>query len=204
MLQQTYSAFCLQYTSDTELVALCWQKLQKCYSSKRRHYHNLRHVEAVLQLVQATQDQWQHYHAAVWATYYHDVVYNVLKKNNELKSADMAVSHLMKMGVPQADCSQCVALILATQHHAPSSDADCNLFTDADLSILGSPASDYRRYAEAIRKEYILYPDCLYQPGRRKVLQHFLAMPQIFKTAYFYERYEAQARANLAAEMAQY
>jgi predicted metal-dependent HD superfamily phosphohydrolase len=204
MLQQTYTALCLQYTSDTELVAQCWHKLHKCYNSKRRYYHNLRHIEAVLQLVQATKDQWHNYPAAVLASYYHDAVYNVLKKDNELKSADMALAHLMKMGLPQADCSQCAALILATQHHTHSTDTDCNLFTDADLSILGSPPDSYQRYAEAIRREYALYPDLLYKPGRCKVLQHFLGMARIFKTAFFYERYEAQARANLTAELARY
>lgn len=41
----------------------------------------------------------------------------------------------------------------------------------------------------------------LYRPGRRKVLDHFLDLPQRFKTPYFRERFEEQARVNLSAEL---
>lgn len=60
----------------------------------------------------------------------------------------------------------------------------------------------YLQYAENIRKEYSIYPDALYQPGRRQVLQHFLAQEHIFKTPVFRERYEKQARENISKELA--
>ncbi|MDX2245424.1 MAG: hypothetical protein SF052_01505 [Bacteroidia bacterium] len=82
-----------------------------------------------------------------------------------------------------------------------SPDNDTNLFTDADLSILGQKREIYHAYSTNVRKEYAIYPDILYNPGRKKVLQHFLAMEQIFKTPHFQEKYEAQARANLEEEL---
>jgi len=52
-----------------------------------------------------------------------------------------------------------------------------------------------------IRKEYKVYPDIIYKPGRRKVVQHFLAMERIYKTDYFFVRLEQQAKENLTKEL---
>jgi predicted metal-dependent HD superfamily phosphohydrolase len=90
---------------------------------------------------------------------------------------------------------------LATKHHQLSADEDVNYFTDADLSILGQDWGTYLDYAKKIRKEYRLYPDLAYKPGRKKVLQHFFEMESIFKTSGFRERYEAAARRNLQQEL---
>lgn len=85
--------------------------------------------------------------------------------------------------------------------HELSKDSDTNYFIDADLAILGSAPAQYNIYATMVRKEYRQYPDLLYKPGRRKVLEHFLQMPAIYKTAFFRERYQQQAKENLAAEL---
>jgi predicted metal-dependent HD superfamily phosphohydrolase len=54
-----------------------------------------------------------------------------------------------------------------------------------------------------VRREYSIYPDLLYKPGRKKVLQHFLNMEHIFKTIHFYTLYEQNARNNLNREIAE-
>ena len=76
-----------------------------------------------------------------------------------------------------------------------------NLFTDADLSILGSDSIAYKAYVENVRREYSMYPDFLYKPGRKKVLIHFLSVESIFKTNEFATRFEAQARKNVNDEL---
>lgn len=72
---------------------------------------------------------------------------------------------------------------------------------DADLSILGADWETYFSYMQKIRREYAVYPDLLYKPGRRKVIEHFLSMPVIFKTDIFRRRFEAQAQDNLKQEL---
>jgi predicted metal-dependent HD superfamily phosphohydrolase len=57
-------------------------------------------------------------------------------------------------------------------------------------------------YTKQIRAEYAIYPDLLYNLGRKKVLKHFLEMPSIYKTPPFQVLYEAQAKANLGKELA--
>jgi len=66
---------------------------------------------------------------------------------------------------------------------------------------LGQPSDVYEQYCGQIRKEYSIYPDIVYKPGRKKVLIHFLNMEKIFKTSFFYDKYELQARANLESEL---
>jgi predicted metal-dependent HD superfamily phosphohydrolase len=84
-----------------------------------------------------------------------------------------------------------------------SADSDINIFTDADLSVLGQDWNTYENYLIQIRKEYSIYPDFVYNSGRKKVLQHFLSMERIFKTNNFFEKLEAQAKENLQRELEQ-
>lgn len=133
--------------------------------------------------------------------FYHDLIYNASSSGNEEKSAEAAQKRLQQLGVPATKIRNCVDQILATKGHTMSDDTDTNIFTDADLSILGHDSAVYTAYYKNIRKEYSIYPDFMYNPGRKKVLQHFLAMPRIFKTDHFYDTYEAQARINLQAEL---
>ena len=139
---------------------------------------------------------------ALFAMYYHDVIYNSLKTNNEEKSAEFAANRLQSISVPDATIKDCVLQILATKKHAECDDSDINYFTDADLSILGMSWDLYAEYYKNVRKEYSLYTDLIYVPGRKKVLQHFLQMERIFKTDHFFNKFELQARENMQQELA--
>lgn len=180
-----------------------WQDLHSAYTDSSRHYHNLTHLENLYTQLLPVKNEIRNWDAVLFALFYHDVVYNTLSQNNEEKSAELAREHMQMIGVPEATINECVAHILATKSHVLSENNDTNLFTDADLSILGAPSDLYVQYTEQIRKEYRFYPDLVYKPGRRKVLQHFLEMKRIFKTHYFFAKYEEQARRNIAAELQQ-
>lgn len=51
-----------------------------------------------------------------------------------------------------------------------------------------------------VRKEYAFYDDLTYFNGRKKVLSLFLDKEQIYKSQYFYNKYEKQARVNILIE----
>lgn len=101
--------------------------------------------------------------------------------------------------MPEQVTTKCTQLIVATKKHE-AGDHETNLFTDADLAILGSGSSTYDSYAKDVRRGYSMYPNFLYKPGRRKVLQHFLEMERIFKTEEFALKFEERARMNLGRE----
>jgi predicted metal-dependent HD superfamily phosphohydrolase len=136
-----------------------------------------------------------------FSVFYHDVIYDATSKLNEEKSAEFAQSRLQKSGLNEYDLSEISKQILATKSHQKSENSDINYLLDADLSILGKDSETYLDYTKKIRKEYSIYPDFLYKPGRKKVLQHFLELENIFKTEDFRDRYELQAKENIEVEI---
>lgn len=196
MLQETFYALADKYQLPAKPL---WDKLSAHYSEPGRHYHSLLHLENMLVALQPVKAVLEDWDAALFALYYHDVIYNAQKKDNEERSAEMAAKIIQSL--PAALTARCVQHILATKQHVLHADMDTNYFTDADLSILGQPWEVYAAYAANVRKEYHMYPNLLYKPGRKKVLQHFLDMDRIFKTDHFHAQYEAAAKANLRREL---
>ena len=178
-----------------------WKEIEVAYSGKKRYYHNLTHLENMYTGLLFCKEEIEDWDTVLFALFYHDIVYKATSKDNEEKSAELAVQRLIDIGFPKGKVELCYAHILATKSHVISNNNDTNLFTDADLSILGYSWETYETYYKQIRKEYSYYPDLLYNPGRKKVLQHFLSMEHIYKTAFFREKYEAAAHENLKAEM---
>jgi len=188
------------YSSDSEQCLAMWERVEKEYTSSDRHYHTLNHLDNLLTELADNKEEFASWDVIVFAIAYHDVVYNTLKNNNEEKSAEFARKELTKISVPENLIARCEQLILATKKHTDA-DFETNLFTDADLSILGASPEAYKIYSNQIRKEFSIYPDLVYNPCRRKVLKHFLYMEKIFKTNEFAIAHESKARINLQTEL---
>lgn len=201
MLEQTFKELASTYSDNTLLINEMWKEIKKSYTKKNRYYHTLAHLENLLAHLNKVKRDIKNWHAALFSLFYHDIIYNALKQNNEEKSAQLAVSRLEQLGVDSDTVALCKTQILATKSHELSTNTDTNYFTDADLSILGQSWETYSLYYQNVRKEYAIYPDFMYIPGRKKVLNHFINMPRIFKTTYFYEQYESQAFINAKMEL---
>jgi len=200
-LQQTFTRLAERYSNDSTLVTALWEEIETAYSAKGRFYHNLSHLENLVFQLTEVSTQTEDWDTLLFSLFYHDIVYSATAHDNEEKSAELAAGRLKALGFPEERTAKCVTQILATKGHSVSEDTDTNLFTDADLSILGMEWPVYAAYFAHVRQEYAVYPDLLYNPGRRKVLKHFLSMERIFKTPNFFERLEQQARRNLQEEL---
>jgi predicted metal-dependent HD superfamily phosphohydrolase len=192
-----------KYTSDQSQINEWWIEIEKAYSNKKRHYHSLTHLQHLFQQLTEVKNEIKDWDTILFTLYYHDLVYNTLKQDNEEQSAELAGQRMKQVGIPHEKILVCKEQILATKSHVVSDNSDTNYFTDADLSVLGADWDTYQTYFKNIRKEYSIYPSIVYNPGRKKVLQHFLAMPRIFKTEYFFHLYEQQAKTNLHKELNQ-
>lgn len=190
-----------RYTGNRPQLKLLWEEIQSAYSDKTRHYHTLAHLQNLYVQLSDVKKQLENWDAVVFALFYHDAVYSMLLQNNEEKSAELAEERLVAIRVPKETVARCVQHILATKSHTISGDNDTNLFTDADLGILGAPPDIYRMYAQQVRAEFWMYPDLVYKPGRKRILQNFLDMKRIFKTDYFFTQFETQARENIRTEV---
>lgn len=184
--------------------SLAFTQLVAAYSEPHRHYHTLDHIDALLayrlQAEQAFGPEAVSLELAVW---YHDVVYDPRRQDNESRSAAWARTALANLGIGEARLARVCEMILMTKdHEAPEQDPVARFFLDADLSILSADPIRYAEYAAQIRQEYAWVADCDYCVGRRAVLQGFLQWTAIFRTAWF-RHGELAARRNLAAEIAQ-
>lgn len=189
-----------KYSNETTAQTL-WEEIALAYNHKNRHYHNIGHLQNMFNELLSVKEQIDDWDTMLFALFYHDAVYSATKKDNELKSSKMAINNLRSIDYDAYKTSSCLELIMATQHHSESGIKDINLFTDADLSILGQPWETYEAYYKNVRKEYSIYPDFLYNPGRKKALEHFLEMDTIFKTEHFKNLYEDAARLNISKEI---
>jgi len=201
VVSETFKSLTSRYTESIPLVEKLYTELVKHYSEKGRFYHNLNHLNSLLQQILPLADLIKDLDMVLFAVYYHDVVYSVLRKDNEEKSALFADKRLNALNVKVNRIALCNKHILASKAHRVSDDSDTNFFTDADLAVLGQDWSAYKIYTEGVRKEYWIYPDIIYKPGRKKVVEHFLRMGKIYKTEPFYAKFENQARLNLKREL---
>ena len=178
--------------------------LEAAYAGSGRHYHTRRHIEHCLELLAG----WRgladsERRVLTWAIWWHDAIYDPRATDNEAKSAEMARRDLPGLGATSAEVDEVARLILLTAgHQVPQGDRLGTILVSIDLAILGAEPAAYDDYAVAVRQEYVHVPEPLWRRGRARVLQHFLDTPVIFPDAEFRQAREAQARANLARELA--
>lgn len=201
MFEQSFKDVLCNLPSDQSLIDELWKELKSKYSKSRRYYHNLAHLDNLIGQLAPVKNQIADWQTLILSVAYHDIIYNTLKKDNEERSAALAYDRLTQLNLSEGQKEKCRQQILSTKMHEVSDDLDTNFFTDADLSILGSDKDSYLKYAEQVRKEYEYFPDLLYKPGRKKVLMKFLKMASIFKTKYFQDKYEEQAKINMSSEL---
>lgn len=201
MLKETFIELLTKFTDDISLTNKFWTEIEENYSDKKRYYHTLTHLDNLQNQLCKVKDKIINWESILFTLYYHDIVYNALKSDNEEKSAELAELRMKQINVPTEIIENCKSQILATKKHEDNSDFDTNYFIDADLSILGQDSETYKGYFQNVRKEYSIYPDIIYNYGRKKVLKHFLEMDRIYKTEYFYKKFENSAKENLLKEL---
>ena len=176
------------------------ERLSAAYREPHRHYHTLQHLEECFARLQSIGSLAQHPAEVELAVWFHDAVYDTRRHDNEERSAEWARRVLSPVS---SEVSQRVtSLVLATRHAAAPEGIDAQVLVDVDLAILGAPAARFDEYELQVRREYAWLPLPLYRRARRQILESLLARAAIYATAQFVERYEAQARANLARSLA--
>ncbi|WP_343686386.1 hypothetical protein [Chryseobacterium gleum] len=200
-LKNQFEQLCSRFTEDRQLIHSLWNEIETRYSEKSRHYHDLLHLENMFTELEDVKGNISDFTGISFCVFYHDIIYDATSKSNEEKSAATAEKRLAELHLSKDDISVISEQIIATKSHLLSDHNDTNYLLDADLSVLGKDFKTYMEYTRNIRKEYSIYPDFLYKPGRKKVLKHFLELESIFKTEYFKEKYEVQAKENIEAEL---
>ena len=189
-----------KYCSDKTKIDQIFEFLVEKYSETHRAYHNLGHINYLLG--EAETIEFEDFDSVYFAIWFHDVIYEPKKSDNEIESAKLAVKLLQDLNLTQLIITKVEQIILATQKHsAENLAADGKIFLDLDLSILGATPVIYQQYSQAIREEYSYVLEILYRQGRKQVLENFLKREVIYFSENLRERFENQARVNLANEI---
>ncbi|EPG64240.1 hypothetical protein [Leptospira wolffii] len=201
ILRDTFFEVLREFSPKVDRTAELWKEIETRYSEPQRYYHTLEHLFHFLRRLSEFRDRIADWPSTILAMYYHDIVYDPRDSKNEENSSILAEERILSLGIGSEKIEYCKNLILQTKGHNAASDFDTKVFLDCDLSILGADRESYGKYALQIRQEYIMYPDEVYFPGRKKVLEHFLSMDFIFKTQEYKDKNEKQARENLTWEL---
>ena len=187
-------------------ITALWQDIATRYSEPQRAYHTLDHLKQLFGQFEQIKPCLHEPHLIALALYYHDVIYDPRRSDNELKSAEYAIEAL-RCSLSEDQCQSIYALIMMTATHQIDTLAhedkisDTAYLLDMDLSILGAPWSEYQVYAQAVRQEYVHVAKENYRVGRIAVLEKLLAHSSLYLTAYYHKRLEEQARKNIKREI---
>ena len=174
------------------------------YAEPHRRYHGVDQLMLVVrrtnELMRTESDHPEAVNAdaIVLAAWFHDAVYDPRVEDNERRSADLAGTVLLTLGLPVHTIAAVGRLVMATRDHRASS-LDEAILLDADLAVLGAVPDVYATYVRHVRAEYAHISADDWRVGRSSVLRHLLSAP-IFVTATAAEAND-QAVQNLGAEL---
>jgi predicted metal-dependent HD superfamily phosphohydrolase len=174
------------------------EALVAAYTAPGRHYHNLQHIEDCLAALARVENlsplEREILSETIW---WHDVVYDATRSDNEELSARLAEQHVRE------NLRQEVGRLirLTKTHDVQPDDRLGAILISIDLSILGAEPARYDAYAAAIRREFAHVSEHDYRDGRARVLRQFAARPVIFPDPGFAATYDSRARENLAREL---
>lgn len=206
-LQERWEAVLRPFALNEGLIDDLFADLVERYTEKGRYYHNLHHIQNVLDTVAKLKELVQDETAVQIAAWFHDVIYEMQPSTgggptNEERSALYAAQALQPLTIPKPTIKLIQQLICATQLGYPvPDDPNFHVLLDADLATLAADSDEYNQYARAIRQEFAFVPEELYRIGRCQVLQSFLTRDRIFLTEPMYDQHEQAARHNIQQEI---
>ena len=181
--------------------------LKARYAEPQRAYHVWRHIEALLRWAEERESALADVDAVVLAILFHDAIYDPTRSDNEAVSARLLEAAPLD-GFSAQSRSRAVRMVEATARHEIPLDVvsthrnDLAEFLDMDLSILGASEAVFDRYEEDVRQEYAFVPEDLFRAGRRRILEGFLARPELYFSDWGRARFERAARSNLERSIA--
>lgn len=182
--------------------------LQKLYGEEHRAYHTMAHISWCLDLLReffpehGPKPEW--YNRVELALWFHDVIYDPQRKDNEARSATVLLGMAALLDIDPVLAQSAAQDVEATTHmkYFMPPDEGTRWVLDLDLASLGFTPDKFDLNSAQIRQEYAHVPDDLFMGGRKIMLQMFLDRPRIYLTDPCHERFETQARENLARAIA--
>lgn len=195
----TYTKRTFDLEFDIDFTNLFYEMILVPAYTNDRHYHTLRHVEYMLKHVEDFRGvSHPDRNLVKWAIWFHDIIYDATRNDNEERSANVMADFMRAIGMPDEHIETMKWLILVTTHKGTPGTYLEEIICDLDLREFVSD----RQYknAEEVRLEFSHVSDEEYDEGRIKFLDWMLSKECIYHTDLYRETLEAQARQNLLKE----
>lgn len=152
------------------------QHVVDTYNEPHRKYHNLDHIESILNKIPLFIEAYDlkdiHVTVLQYMTWYHDVVYVPGRSDIPASNHKMHTNPLTFLSA---------------------------IFFDLDLADMGTES--YVENSFKIREEFGEFSDLEWLAGRQKFLSDFLSRPFIYHTSLGYKLWEERARFNMNMEL---
>jgi predicted metal-dependent HD superfamily phosphohydrolase len=111
-------------------------------------------------------------HQIKMALFFHDVIYDPARYDNEERSAEAFQAFAIRRGMNLRELGIIEDLILLTKSHKLGKDAGraAQIMIDVDMCILGTPRQQYEEYARNVWREYSMHGAEKYREGRMAFL----------------------------------
>ena len=199
MLKERWDALCIGTPTNTVFAII-----EGAYTEPHRKYHTLDHLRTCFAEFDAVKDKLNNPVDVELAIWFHDLVYLIGPKDNEEQSAIDACVCLRHLGCVSHTWSTVHDMILATRHNTVVTNHDTQYLVDIDLAGLGYSWEKFIEYDRQIREEFDAVEPKVFAAGRLGFIDGMLKKERIYYTDYFFNKYEASARANLAKLRAVY
>ena len=169
----------------------------------QRKYHDARHLAEVLAEVWRLRARATDVAPVIFAAWFHDVIYDTARRDNEEASAALAVSALASHGITGDVATETHRIILTTKDHLASADPNAQVMADADCAVFAAAAPRYAEYARGVRAEYGVYGWSAYSLGRCRFLRKMLRVRDERGRLFFFADAEREhtAHRNLLREL---
>ncbi|EJW87482.1 hypothetical protein WUBG_01609 [Wuchereria bancrofti] len=183
-----------------------WKHLLNIYSE--RSFYNLKHLNEMFLLFDEYKHKLQEQMATAFAIFFLHAVHDPKCNNNAERSVELLKQFSTETTI---DSEYSAILILKSEKHCTDAhltadtygEEDVHFLLDFDLAFLGVNKIEYDTHSKNIRKEYDHLNDEEYRQQRLKILKLFMQIPNIYATRELRERFEVQARLNIAKEISE-
>lgn len=204
-LKERYVKLCKRLGIPKEYASENLEYLWSQYESEGRAYHTLTwHISKALKFFDATKSETglseKNLEEVEYAIWWHDVVYDGKRHDNEEKSAEIAVVNA-RPWVNEHSLGRIHDLIMETKHRGLPKKGKLYtmrcFMTDIDLSGFALSPEEFDLNGEKIRKEYAFASDERYAEGRKRFAKKMLKRKHIYALPSNRVWFEARAQANL-------
>jgi predicted metal-dependent HD superfamily phosphohydrolase len=189
-----------------KIIGYNWNATQKFYMEnlsdaylKGRYYHTVRHINYMINHVKdfkLTKKEQAKLELAIW---FHDIVYDAQKTDNEKNSGIKLVHFGESIGIRLKDINEMTDLILDTKHNITPTTKLGKIICDLDLREFVSDRQKLN--TPEVRKEYSHLSDEEFNKGRVEFLKTMLKKTHIYHTKLYRDLFENKARENLTNEL---